>query len=219
MPTANKHWFSDLWKNKFVKVPVIIIIWAILGLVLFLVGKIIFGYNVKIGSFESNPHKPDTVRIIEKQITPAKQDSPISFVSPKAPPVNVPVIIKQITPTRKDTTPTIVGKNINTGTNNGIIGDNAVINTPLQVHPDKSHVEGMAKYVKSKTDSIQLYYNLSSKRSQVFVEEFIEMLKSDGYIKVVEIIDLANGLKAPKGIHLMKDKGDNVLRFFITVED
>ena len=65
-PTSTStHWISDLFKNKFVKIPFIIIIYALALFSVFLFFKAILGYPVKVFGFEVNTteKKPDTVYI------------------------------------------------------------------------------------------------------------------------------------------------------------
>jgi hypothetical protein len=58
-PTST-HWISDLFRNKYVKVPAIIIIYALTALVVFIFCQAVFGYPIKVFGFELNMSEKKT---------------------------------------------------------------------------------------------------------------------------------------------------------------
>ena len=59
------HWFSSILKLKMVKIPLIIILWILMGFIIFLVLASILGKHMILGPFDINPIpcKTDTIRI------------------------------------------------------------------------------------------------------------------------------------------------------------
>lgn len=214
--------WGKILNMKFSKIILSII--AFLLLIIVLVGAF-SNKHIKIWGLEFNEkQKTDTVTITTHADIPKVIDSPVIQQKQKAIPINItiPPYTKNEThpkPEIKDTVVLVKGKNVNTGTNNGIIGDNATVNAPIQPHPDASHVIEMNKLVPNKKTKIRLYYNSNSRQSEVFTRELINLLKADGYIDIGFLMALDNALKADfKGIHRMI-KGEGDVNFFVTVED
>jgi hypothetical protein len=111
-------------------------------------------------------------------------------------------------------------KNFNSGTNNGIIGDNGVINKPIQPHPVNALVEELEKKIPNKSMSVRFMFSSNSKFSKVFTDELIDMFKHKGYTDVNWIVDLANEIKAPpRQVTLMSKHDPGVVQFFVNAED
>lgn len=123
----------------------------------------------------------------------------------------------------KDFNPTsgssIVGKNVNTGTNNGVIGDNTTINAPLQPHPTTEMVQSFIEDYPDKNSKLKFMYRSDSRMSNIYANELIELLRKAGYDSIGWEIDISNSMRAEKrGIHLVEDKGDGIIRYFVQVE-
>lgn len=131
MAVKSDHWVSDLWKNKWVKVPVIITLMALAVFAVLILGKAIFGYPVKLAGFEINQPetlKTETVFIHDTTVVAPKISEPTAPV--KSTVKKVIPKEKQVSLPKKDTQAVakIEGKNINTGTVIGNVGDNGVVN-------------------------------------------------------------------------------------------
>jgi hypothetical protein len=205
--------FKDPVMKWLLRIAGIILI-IVLSVVAF---KAVTGRYVKFFGIEINApkSKPDTVNKIVQVPPDTTQNKKENNI--KQPVVVFRTIDKKTEPA-KDTAPKIQAKNVNTGTNNGIIGDNATVNAPIQPHPDSYHVKEMNRLIPNKDTAIEFYYQGNSRMSQVFVEELISMLKKDGYKNMHEIVDMGNDLNAPKGINKMNNKNGKI-RFFINVEN
>lgn len=184
------NWITQLFANKWIKVPVIIIIMSIAVLVLYLVGRSLLGYNVKIFGLETNP-KVDTVRV--NPILPAQQksgnkDTSTLKVRTEGPSLN----IKQKNSSGKNES------NINTGTNNGIIGgegnknhivagDNYGINGDVtgikQRHITQEKLNEIMSKIPRFNTLIEFGIPINDKESQNLANEIAQRLKKYGYSK------------------------------------
>lgn len=103
-------------------------------------------------------------------------------------PVHDTVDVEKLTTKNRasNTKPQIIdGKNVNTGVNLGIIGDNATINSPVQVHPIPSDISNFIEIHPDTTLRYTIRFTSGSRPSQIFVLEFVSLLQKKGYSKMV----------------------------------
>lgn len=199
MPTANKHWVSDLWKNKYVKIPIIISLWALLLLVLFIVGKVLFGFNVNLFGVETNPpKKKDTVTITNYVEVPIKKDSPTLILPDRNIKSKPIVVVNNVLPSKKDTMQkvqsTVTGDNNKTvvGNNSGIVGDVTINNGSPQRHLTEQYANMIIKRLEDTLKANNLSSNvliefgstMGSDESLVFTNEVANFLFSKGYTNI-----------------------------------
>lgn len=206
MPTANKHWASDLWKNKFVKIPVIISFWALMGLILLIVIKATFGYHVNIFGLELNKPTPktDTITIVKNVEAPKTNDSPIITPNDKKNSTNLPILIRTNTvPKAKGDTgtkvqSTVTGDNNKTvvGNNSGIVGDVTVNNGMPQRRLTREYANMVYKRLMdtlrvnslSKTIRIRFGSTMGSDESFQFSNEVANFLNANGFTNISDTI-------------------------------
>lgn len=118
----------------------------------------------------------------------------------------------------KDSAVIINAKNVNTGTNNGIIGDNNVITEPVQPHPDSIHVTGFIKLFPDRSTKASFAYMTDNKSSRIFTYELVELLKNNGYSNLgIGNYLMHSGVQNFKKntIRRTKDSPDGTMNFFV----
>lgn len=169
MTTENNHWVSNLFNNKFVKIPVIVSVWVLALVIIYLGGKILFGYNVKVGSFESNPDKvqPETVIVKSPQYIDTLFANKKTSPETSKPPVVViksneiqekPSVSKKDTIFSNQTT-------INGGGDNHVItgnGNKVGVNGDLNVLTEKGLSANELQGIASLVEETRKTYNITS---------------------------------------------------------
>src|SRR5690242_18705696 len=121
MATRQENPAQSILKDKTVRFFVILVLTIISVYLLYALFGVFFNYKIK-GPLGPHTSKNDTVFI--ERISNANIPADTSSKKPQI--IYVPISPNKGGGKEKDTV--IKGKNVNTGTNNGIVGDNGVIN-------------------------------------------------------------------------------------------
>lgn len=181
--TAQENPLQSAIKNPIVKW--ILIIGGVLLVALLAIGvvKAISGEHVKIFGIEFNSPTPKTDTIFKNKpivsVLEPQKDTPVKKVIPT---VYYPVEKKVIT--NKDTTPKIQAKNVNTGTNSGIIGDVSINNEKQLKEGDKINLINLIDRIKADSSTstmcVSLFSTTQSNGGKVSTQ-IADFLTSKGY--------------------------------------
>lgn len=160
-------------------------------------------FNAPINTSEKElPTQPTTILIAK--------DSPIT-----SKPINKLITETKTKPNTVDRTQSQsktnqqIGKNIVGGDNHGIVGDNNIVNAPIQPYPSKDIIDKIISETRGFSTPIRFMYSSNSKMSEVYITELIKILNNKGFTDVYTIVDLANSIKVEKGVHKMEPDDPN----------
>lgn len=204
MATDRKHWVSEHLKDKRVKIPILILLYFFIGFCLFLFIKGSLGYPVKFLGIEMNQPTPktDTIKMTQPTVSRDTIRIEVAATEKQQSPTNVPLPGKENK--RPDTVTVVQGKNVNTGTNNGIIGDNATISGPIQARPTQKEVIEFNKRFPDRSMKVVISWESGNRRAEMFATDFITLLKTNGYKSVEWSIVMGNFSAEPIGLLIMK---------------
>lgn len=194
MATAKQENHLQTIKNDpFMKWAFRIVI-SILIVVLFVIlFKMLSGRYVNIFGLEVNKKNADTMYVQKPIIVPTAEPEKENIKKPASPQVvYVPLPSKNTNNKQKDTTPKITAKNVNTGTNSGIVGDVTVNNgRPVRALTEeykRRFLNRLSDTLKahglSKDVSIRFGSTMGSDESFEFTKIVIGFLRSIGFSNI-----------------------------------
>lgn len=209
MASSNNHFLSDFIKDKTVKILLKILLILIVLYAVYAFLGVIFGYRVKFFPNQQKA-KTDTVYITSPITEPTNANTKGNVNTST---VYVPVPSKNTNSKQIDTTPKIVGKNVNTGTNSGIVGDVTVNNGMAQRHLTEDYKKMLLKRITDTLNANGLTKNVSIKfGSTMGSNEAFEFTKEVmNYLNSVGFTNISNGVGASLNNDLLVVYIDKVL--------
>jgi hypothetical protein len=183
MSSENTHWLPELFKNRWVKIPIIIIAISLAILIMYLVGKSLLGYNVSFWGVQTNPEKPKVDTIVSQIF---KHDTVYYPV------VSERIVKKEENKTKKFLNDTSIRTIQQHGKNNLAIGGNNsgdvrvgdTYNKPPQRHLEPDDLPRIVEQLPSKIYKIKVLSN-GSIEGNVFRDELLNGLYRLGYNNLV----------------------------------
>jgi len=219
MPTD----YNQLIKSNFVKLVVLMLLSMVMGIVSF---GLLTDKHINLWLVEFNGDKKESkADTIYTQLPPRvdtvfkeKEVVGLGNKSTPKPAVGKLYLDKEPAVTKKETAG-VPGKNINTGTNNGIIGDNATMGA-VQPKFGASLMGDLEAQIPSKTTKVRFMYSSSSIFSKKATDDLINMFIERGYENVHYIVDFSNHVKAPplQVIRMTKPQEKDAVQFFVNAE-
>jgi len=188
---------------------------AFILLLFILVGVLIFKIPVKVGNVEIGNNKPfihDTIVIIKidtQYIDRSKTVKPLSTMKSK-------VNLKKISVKSGDTKVDVQNQpgNINTGINNGVIGNNGTVNNN-GIQPRKitiKDIEMVIAYCPDKTCQIRFVtYGIADSEIYNVKKQLINLLKINGYNNIQQEFNVIIGVEPPSRITIVKTGSDVII--------
>jgi hypothetical protein len=198
----SNHWFPELLKDKFVKIAFKVILSLAILFLIYIVGKAIFGYPVKIFGFEVNSpiSKTDTIFKKDSNNTPNRKITDTPVVTQKYNPSKIVLVAPTVKgkPIPKDTVSkvqsTVTGDNNKTvvGNNSGIVGDVTINNGNDQRHLTTQYATMFIKRFEdtlrahnlTKLIPIEFGFTMGSDESLAFTNEVANFLYDRGYTNI-----------------------------------
>ena len=194
------NFFTTLFKNHILKLVIILLGITFLFNAFYFTYKAYKGVHVKFFGIEYNMEiKHDTIRlnnIIYKDTCESK------------------IIYQKTGNKEKSTQPIINGKNVNTGINNGNIGD-VINNNPVR-HLDSENalhilylVDSIRDKFKIEGDEVRIQRYIGSDNSTIFINELSNYLKNEHYLVTFGSPCVSTSGVIPIGL-VVKANGDHV---------